>query len=118
MREIIFLSNAWASSGPSPQEVGGTLDEPFAPYPYDAEILKILERDKDRLSGRTPIDPTYPDESCAKIEKWIRDGPCIGIKYPGSDKKGVTCSHPGNRAWTGSSGAGTAQAAGVGGAVA
>ena len=31
------------------QEVGGTLEEPFAPYPYDAEILKILERDKDRL---------------------------------------------------------------------
>ena len=74
------------------QEVGGTLKKPFAPYPYDAEILKILERDKDRLSGRTPIDPGYPDESCAKIEKWIRDGPCIGIKYLGSDKKGIGSS--------------------------
>ena len=40
------------------QEVGGTLEEPFAPYPYDAEILKILERDKDRLSGRTPLVTT------------------------------------------------------------
>ena len=38
------------------QDIGGTLDKPFDPYPYDAEILKILERDKDRLSGRTPID--------------------------------------------------------------
>src|SRR5947207_13052721 len=78
------------------QEVGGTLDEPFAPYPYDAEILKILERDKDRLSGRTPIDPGFPEESCAKIEKWIRDGPCIGIKYPGTGKRRVTCSNPNN----------------------
>src|SRR2546422_4993964 len=31
------------------QQVGGTLEKPFDPYPYDAEILKILERDKDRL---------------------------------------------------------------------
>jgi hypothetical protein len=76
------------------QEVGGTLEEPFAPYQYDAEILKILERDKDRLSGRTPIDPGFPEESCAKIEKWIRNGPCIGIKYPGTGKTAVTCSHP------------------------
>jgi predicted TIM-barrel fold metal-dependent hydrolase len=78
------------------QEVGGTLEKPFEPYPHDEAILKILDRDKDRLSGRTPIDPGFPDESCAKIEKWIRNGPCIGIKYLGSKKKGVTCSHPNN----------------------
>src|SRR5262245_17282112 len=78
------------------QEIGGTLEKPFDPYPHDAEILRILERDKDRLSGRTPIDPGFPEESCAKIEKWIRNGPCIGIKYLGSEKKGVTCSHPNN----------------------
>src|SRR6266446_7973516 len=53
------------------QEVGGTLEKPLDPYPFDAEILKILERDKDRLSGRTPIDPGFPEESCAKIKKWI-----------------------------------------------
>ena len=78
------------------QEVGGTLEEPFAPYPHDAAILAILKRDKDRLSGRTPIDPGFPDESCAKIEKWIRHGPCIGIKYLGSKKDGITCAHPNN----------------------
>jgi len=72
------------------------LEEPFAPYQYDVEMLKILERDKDRLSGRTPIDPGFPDESCAKIETWIHNGPCIGIKYPGTGKKAVTCSHPNN----------------------
>lgn len=78
------------------QEIGGTLDQPFDPSPYEDEILAILERDKDQLSGRTPIDPTFPDQSCAKIEKWVRDGPCIGIKYPGGIKKGVRCSHPNN----------------------
>lgn len=78
------------------QEVGGTLEKPFEPYPFDDAILKILERDKDRLSGRTPIDPGFADQSCAKIEKWIRDGPCIGIKYLGSEKPGINCSHPNN----------------------
>jgi uncharacterized protein len=78
------------------QDIGGTLDNPFDPYGYDAEILRILERDMNRLSGRTPIDPGFPDESCAKIRKWIQNGPCIGIKYPGTGKKNVTCSHPNN----------------------
>ncbi|MGZ8939796.1 MAG: amidohydrolase family protein [Limisphaerales bacterium] len=78
------------------QEIGGTLEKPFDPYSFDAEILKIMERDKGRLSGRTPIDPAFPEESCAKIEKWIRHGPCIGIKYPGTGAKAVTCSHPNN----------------------
>lgn len=77
------------------QEIGGTLEKPFAPYPFDEAILEILERDKDRLSGRTPVDPTYPEESCAKIEKWIRRGPCIGIKYAGNET-GLRCSHPNN----------------------
>ena len=77
------------------QEIGGTLEKPFDPYPFDEAILQILERDKDRLSGRTPVDPTYPEKSCAKIEKWIRQGPCIGIKYAGNEK-GLRCSHPNN----------------------
>ena len=77
------------------QEIGGTLEQPFDPYPYDEAILQILERDKDRLSGRTPINPADPERSCAKIEKWIRHGPCIAIKYPGLED-GVTCSHPNN----------------------
>jgi predicted TIM-barrel fold metal-dependent hydrolase len=77
------------------QEIGGTLDKPFDEAPFEAEILKILERDKDRLSGRTPVHPSEPEKSCAKIEKWIRNGPCIAIKYAGS-RVGPTCSHPNN----------------------
>lgn len=77
-------------------DVGGTLDKPVDESPYDGEIRAILERDKDHLSGLTPIDQGHPDRSCAKIEKWVRDGPCIGIKYVAGNWSGHTCSHPDN----------------------
>ena len=77
------------------QEIGGTLDHPFDPAPNEAEILKIMERDKHKLSGRTPVDPNFPDKSCEKVEKWIRNGPCIAIKYAGRET-GVRCNHPNN----------------------
>jgi hypothetical protein len=64
-------------------EIGGTLADPLTPAAHDAEVRAILESQKDRLSGITPIQPGFPDESCAKMEKWIRQGPCIGIKYVG-----------------------------------
>lgn len=79
-------------------EVGGTLDKPLTPSPYEAEILAIVERDKAHLSGITPIHPGFPDESCAKMEKLIRKGPCIGIKYVGGNSTGTTCDHPNNDA--------------------
>jgi predicted TIM-barrel fold metal-dependent hydrolase len=79
-------------------EIGGTLAAPLVPSPNEDAIRAILEEEKDRLSGITPIDPGFPDESCAKMDKWIRHGPCIGIKYVGGNKSGITCSHPNNDA--------------------
>lgn len=77
-------------------KIGGTLPDPVTPAKHDDAVRAILEEQKDRLSGVTPIDPGFPDESCAKMEKWIRHGPCIGIKYVGGNKRGVACSHPNN----------------------
>jgi predicted TIM-barrel fold metal-dependent hydrolase len=77
-------------------EIGGTLANPMTPAPFDDEVRAILEAEKHHLSGITPIDPGFPDESCAKMEKWIRNGPCIGIKYVGGNKLGIPCSHPNN----------------------
>jgi predicted TIM-barrel fold metal-dependent hydrolase len=77
-------------------EIGGTLGTPLVPAPYDDEIRRILETERDRVSGLTPIEPGFPDESCAKMEKWIRNGPCIGIKYVGGNKSGTLCDHPNN----------------------
>jgi predicted TIM-barrel fold metal-dependent hydrolase len=56
----------------------------------------LLEKERSWLSGITPIDPGFPDESCAKMEAWIRRGPCIGIKYVGGNSRGIPCSHPNN----------------------
>jgi predicted TIM-barrel fold metal-dependent hydrolase len=77
-------------------DIGGTLKDPLSPKPHDLEQLKILEQNKAKISGIIPIDPGFPEESCAKMEKWIRNGPCIGIKYVGGNKEGVTCDHPNN----------------------
>ena len=77
-------------------EIGGTLAEPLKPSPHDDEIRTILETEKSWLSGCTPIEPGFPDESCAKMEKWIRNGPCIGIKYVGGNKSGTLCDSPKN----------------------
>jgi uncharacterized protein len=61
--------------------------------PYNEEERRILERDKSRILGIICIDPGFPDESIAKMDKWIENGPCIGIKYL-IGKTGATCSHP------------------------
>jgi predicted TIM-barrel fold metal-dependent hydrolase len=61
--------------------------------PYTDEERRILETDKAHVLGIIRIDPGFPEESCAKMEKWIRNGPCIGIKYL-TQKNGITCSHP------------------------
>ncbi len=77
-------------------DIGGTLEDPITPKQHDSAQLAILNKDKDKVSGIIPIDPGYPDESLAKMEKWIRNGPCIGIKYVGGNKLGLTCDHPNN----------------------
>ena len=38
-------------------EMGGTLDKPLAESPHDPAFRAILEKEKHRLSGITPIDP-------------------------------------------------------------
>lgn len=77
-------------------DIGGTLQDPLDPKPHDKEQLAILKKNKDKVSGIIPIDPGFPDESCKKMEEWIRSGPCIGIKYVGGNKLGITCDHPNN----------------------
>jgi len=76
-------------------DIGSIEDDALIPSPYDDEERQILETNKSQILGIIRIDPGFPDESCAKMEKWIRNGPCIGIKYL-LQKNGITCSHPNN----------------------
>ena len=62
------------------------------------EIREYLEKHADRVSGLIPVDPSQPAESCRKIEEWVANGPCIGIKYYGGNPGGVVCSHRDNDA--------------------
>ena len=77
---------------------GGDDQDPLLGETYDDEERKILETTKDQVPGVVGvvrIDPRFPVSSCAVMEKWIRNGPCIGIKYI-PVKNGITCSHPNN----------------------
>lgn len=62
------------------------------------EIRTYLERHADRISGLIPVDPGQPVESCRRIEEWIANGPCVGIKYYGGNPSGVDCNQPSNDA--------------------
>src|SRR5699024_9064976 len=75
-------------------DVGGTIRNPLEASDYDDEIRRVLKTDKEKVTGITPIEPGYPHESCKKMEAWIRNGPCIGIKYVGGNEFGITCDHP------------------------
>src|SRR5690554_542568 len=77
-------------------DIGGTLQDPLDPKPHDAVQLDILQKKKEKISGIIPIDPGFPEESRKKMVKWIKNGPCIGIKYVGGNKRGITCDHPNN----------------------
>ncbi|MEY4941142.1 MAG: hypothetical protein RIQ93_2877 [Verrucomicrobiota bacterium] len=63
----------------------------------DDQQREILEKERARVSGIIRIDPNRPENTLQKMEQWIRNGPCFGIKYAGGND-GVTCSHPNNDA--------------------
>jgi predicted TIM-barrel fold metal-dependent hydrolase len=77
-------------------EIGGHLDKPFAPTGIEDRQREILEQQGSRVSGLTCVDPADPDRSVEKMVKWIRNGPCVGIKYAGHDRHALRCNHPNN----------------------
>lgn len=94
--EMMFYADRMGIERVISLDIGGTLPDPLTPKPYDGELRAILEKEKARVSGIIPIDPGFPEKSCEKMREWIQDGPCIGIKYVGGNKLGITCDHPNN----------------------
>ncbi|MBS0260665.1 MAG: amidohydrolase family protein [Planctomycetes bacterium] len=79
-------------------EIGGSLEKPFAPTGIEAQQREILERDGHRVSGLVCVDPGEPEQSVEKMVNWIRQGPCVGIKYAGHGRHEFRVSHPKNDA--------------------
>lgn len=82
-------------------DIAGSPADPLGatvPAERKRELREYLEKHADRVSGLIPIDPGRPLESCRKMQEWIAEGPCVGIKYFGGNPLGVPCSHPNNDA--------------------
>jgi len=80
-------------------DMGGEWKAPLKPSAQDQDQWDYLVKHSDHMHGITRIHPNHPDETCAKMERWIRNGPCIGIKYSGGaglDDASISCSHPNN----------------------
>lgn len=82
-------------------DIAGTPQDPLGlsiPETQQQKFRDLLSEQSNRLAGLIPIDPSDPVASCRKMEKWIADGPCVGIKYYGGNPGGIPCSHPNNDA--------------------
>jgi predicted TIM-barrel fold metal-dependent hydrolase len=66
-------------------DVGPSGVEPAPQSEFDSESAK-LDRYRDRVLGVMRIDHYEPEASVKKIDRWIANGPCIGIKYGGSKR--------------------------------
>lgn len=78
-------------------DIGGERKTPLKSHPGEAVQRRILTEQKDRVSGIVVIDPSEPQRSVEQMEKWIRHGPCVGIKYRGwGNRDSLHCDHPNN----------------------
>jgi hypothetical protein len=80
-------------------DIAGTPDDPLGKLLSAAkkkELRNFLEKNSNRVSGLIPIDPSDPLGSYQKIDEWVANGPCVGIKYYGGNPGGLRCSHPNN----------------------
>jgi predicted TIM-barrel fold metal-dependent hydrolase len=80
-------------------DIAGSPADPLGlrmPAEKKREVREYLEKHTDRVSGLIPVDPSQPVDSYQKMEEWIANGPCIGIKYYGGNRGGVTVSHRDN----------------------
>jgi predicted TIM-barrel fold metal-dependent hydrolase len=64
------------------------------PTPDDAaDIVRCLERWPNRLLGFATVHATDVQVALADLDRWIKDGPMVGIYLP-SSAQNVPCTHP------------------------
>lgn len=58
------------------------------------QILKPLERWPDRLLGMIQLNANEVRASLDALNRWLRDGPMVGVYFPGGGPAALTCTHP------------------------
>ena len=59
-----------------------------------ASDLQPLQRWPDLLLGMIQLNPHDIRESLAALDRWLRDGPMVGVYFSGGGPKALTCTHP------------------------
>lgn len=73
--------------------VGDDLDDPEMAERH----RRMLDDWQEQMAGIVRIDPSQVEATLDRIERWVRDGPAIGIKYQGRNYQApVNCAHPNN----------------------
>lgn len=57
-------------------------------------ILAPLERWPDRLLGLIRLNANEVQKSLDAINRWVRDGPMVGVYFPGGRRGSLACNHP------------------------
>lgn len=56
-------------------------------------ILKPLQRWPKLLLGMIQLNPNKVRDSLDALNRWLRDGPMLGVYFPGSGPGALTCTH-------------------------
>jgi len=57
-------------------------------------VLKPFERWPDLLVGMIQLNANDVSGSLDALNRWLRDGPMLGVYFPGSGRGAMTCNHP------------------------
>lgn len=60
---------------------------------HPEDITKPLRRWPDRLLGMIRLNANDVDGSLAAIDRWVADGPMIGVYFPGGRYGSLSCDH-------------------------
>ena len=61
---------------------------------HSDQIDEPLRRWPDLMLGMIQVNAREPSRSLDAIDRWLRDGPMVGVYLPGGAPAGLTCTHP------------------------
>ena len=61
---------------------------------HPQEIDEPLRRWPDLMLGMIQVNAREPQRSLDALNRWLRDGPMVGVYFPGGAPAGLPCTHP------------------------